>query len=292
MEIKQLVYFVAIVEEGTISKAAAALYMAQPPLSRQLKLIEDELGEVLFDRSNKKRLVITPKGELFYHKAKEILFQLEDSINEVRDLGENLSEKIKGGSAIYCSMLLLETIRSFHLTYSNPSFDLFEGSSTDLFSKLVNHEIDFALTIEVPEVSNLESTFLGTFPCVLVTQMSYPLVNETVTIEELSKLPLILLKPEDESGFFKEVLTVFAQHHLVPHIFCECNDATMLMELVKKGIGVTILPITMVKGTELKYFQIRDIPLSITPILSWRKNGYLSKASKKFLDTLKEINTL
>ena len=102
MEIKQLVYFVAIVEEGTISKAAAALYMAQPPLSRQLNFIEDELGEVLFDRSNKKRLVITPKGELFYHKAKEILFQLEDSINEVRDLGENLSEKIKGGSAIYC----------------------------------------------------------------------------------------------------------------------------------------------------------------------------------------------
>lgn len=292
MEIKQLAYFVAIVEKGTISKAAESLYMAQPPLSRQLKLIEDELGEILFDRSNKKRLVITPKGELFYQKAKEILFQLEDSINEVRDFGENLSNEIKGGSAIYCSMLLLETIRSFNLTYSNTSFKLFEGSSTDLFSRLRNHEIDFALTIEVPQVSGLESTFLGTFPCVLVTQMSYPLVNKVVTLEELSKLPLILLKPEDESGFFKEILTLFAQYHLEPHIFCECNDSTMLIELVKKGIGVTILPETMVKGTELEYFQITDIPLSITPILSWRKNSYLSKASKKFLDTLKEINTL
>lgn len=68
MDIRQLRYFIAIAEQGTISKVAEFLHMAQPPLSRQLKMMEDELGVVLFERNKKKKVTLTAQGELFLKK--------------------------------------------------------------------------------------------------------------------------------------------------------------------------------------------------------------------------------
>lgn len=79
MDIRQLKYFVTIAEEGKITAAAKQLHIAQPPLSRQLKQLEEELGVVLFDRNKKKSLTLTYEGEVFYKRAKDILHKLRFS---------------------------------------------------------------------------------------------------------------------------------------------------------------------------------------------------------------------
>lgn len=287
MEIKQLEYFVAIVEQGTISKAAEALYMAQPPLSRQLKNIEDEIGEVLFERSNKKNMTITPKGELFYNRAKEILFKLEDSIKEVRDLGEHVSGHLKLGVNTYCSIILGKAIKQIQDRYKHVTFDIVEASSQDLMSYVKDHHIDFAITIEAPRSFDLEMRFLGSSSCVLVTSTPYDFTNNQVTLKQIAELPLILLKPQDESGFFKDILTTFAQYHIEPNILCECQDASMLLHLVKLGVGVAILPLSMLEENDLLTYDIIDTPWSIRPMLIWRKKSYRSKMASYFLDILK-----
>lgn len=77
----------AIAEEGSITKAADRLFMAQPPLSRQLKLMEKELGVTLFDRTNKKNILLTPHGRIFLKNARKILNNMEDAIIEVQEYG-------------------------------------------------------------------------------------------------------------------------------------------------------------------------------------------------------------
>ena len=97
MDIKQLKYFIAIAEEGSISKAAKRLHMAQPPLSQQLKAMESELGVELFERSTRK-LEITSSGQAMYHKAKQILKLMDIAIKEVKDISDGLAGKLSIGT--------------------------------------------------------------------------------------------------------------------------------------------------------------------------------------------------
>ena len=85
MDIRQLKYFLAIAEEGNITKASERLFMAQPPLSRQLKLMENELGVTLFDRTNKKNILLTPQGRVFLKNARKILYNIDEAITEVQE---------------------------------------------------------------------------------------------------------------------------------------------------------------------------------------------------------------
>jgi LysR family transcriptional regulator, salicylic acid-responsive activator of bsdBCD len=145
MDIRQLRYFVAIAEEGTITKAAQALHMAQPPLSRQLKIMEDELGVVLFERNKKKKLTLTIQGKLFLKKAKQVIHSLEDAILEVQEFGEEVSGTLAVGATIYDAPLLLSALQDFRKKHSQVNFSVWEGNSTNLMELLENHQIDIAI---------------------------------------------------------------------------------------------------------------------------------------------------
>ena len=95
MELRQLHYFIVIAEELNVTKAAKRLHMAQPPLSRQLKQLENELGLLLFERNNNKRLLLTVEGELFLKRVKEIVQRVEKSVLEVQECKNATNEKLK-----------------------------------------------------------------------------------------------------------------------------------------------------------------------------------------------------
>lgn len=292
MEMKQLEYFIAIFEQGSISKAAEFLHMAQPPLSRQLKMIEEELGEQLFDRSSKKHLIITPQGELLYKKAKELVFQLADSLLEVKELSKEITGILKLGSTIYCSKILLDSLQAFRQEYAKIKFSLLEGSSSYLITQLTNHQIDLAITSEIPQSTQFNLAYLEVSPCVLVASKAHFTFKKDITLAELAELPLILLKPLDGSGLFKQILTTFTEHHLTPNILCECRDSAMLMKLVNMGVGVSILPQTMTMDDHnLATYNILDTPWTIHPALIWRKESYLSKANQELIDLIQSIHT-
>src|SRR6478609_5313697 len=129
MDIRQLRYFVAIAEEGTITKAAQALHMAQPPLSRQLKIMEEELGVLLFERNKKKKVTLTTQGKLFLKKAKQVIHSLEEAIIEVKEFGEEVSGTLAIGSTIYDAPLLLSALQDFRKKYPQVNFSVWEGNS-------------------------------------------------------------------------------------------------------------------------------------------------------------------
>ncbi|HDR3335956.1 TPA: LysR family transcriptional regulator, partial [Bacillus anthracis] len=93
MDIRKLRYFIVIAEEKQLTRAAQRLHMAQPPLSRQLSLLEQELSVNLFER-NGRNMLLTEEGKILYMKAKNIILQLEETITEIKDTSEGLRGKL------------------------------------------------------------------------------------------------------------------------------------------------------------------------------------------------------
>lgn len=286
MDIRQLRYFIAIAEQGTISKAAEHLHMAQPPLSRQLKMMEDELGVVLFDRNKKKKVSLTPQGELFLNKAKNILHGMEEAMLEVKEFSGEISGTLSVGSTIYCAPVLLSTLNQFRQEYSHIKFNIWEGNSTQLMHLLKNHQIDIAITGGPLSQKDIEFKKLEVDPCVLVVPNDYTLNKRMISIQEISEIPLLLLRPTEGAGLFDQIINAFHRLSLTPNILCECHDSAMLLNLVEMGFGATILPLSMVNKTLIKEFKIltiQDNPWISEPTLVWRANSYLSASTREFL---------
>src|SRR5690554_6327514 len=101
MDIRQLRYFVTTAREGQVTRAARTLHIEQPPLSRQLKLLEEELGVRLFDRTGR-GLKLTPAGERLRQMAELLLVQMDETIREVKEIGQGLKGVLSVGSVVSC----------------------------------------------------------------------------------------------------------------------------------------------------------------------------------------------
>lgn len=286
MDIRQLRYFIAIAEQGTISKAAEHLHMAQPPLSRQLKMMEDELGVVLFERNKKKKVNLTAQGELFLKKAKGLLYSMEEAILEVKEFSEEISGTLSVGSTIYCAPILLSALTEFRKKYSHIKFNIWEGNSTHLMNLLNNRQIDVAITGGPFSQTDIKMKKLYSDPCVLIAPKKYKIDEDRVSIQKISEIPLLLLRPTEGLGLFDQIISTFQKLELTPNILCECHDSAMLLSLVEMGFGATILPLSMMNQRltqELKMIEIVDNPWISDPLIVWRSNSYLSASTKEFL---------
>ena len=158
MTLKQLEYFLAIAENGSITKAANSLRISQPPLSLQLKGLEEELGCQLFIR-DKKNMIITPKGILLRERAREIM----DKVNETLLLMQSANEEERytihlGTISSICNRVLPDKVLKLKERYPHVEFVLHEGSTTSILDMLADGTVDFgivrrstwALTAPVP----------------------------------------------------------------------------------------------------------------------------------------------
>src|SRR5579875_2326548 len=116
MDIRQLRYFVAIAETGQVTAAARRLKIAQPPLSQQLKLMEDELGVSLFER-DRRQMILTEEGKVLYQRALDILQMFDESIREVQDLSSTVHGTLAIGCTLYGSPLLLRAVKQLRASY-------------------------------------------------------------------------------------------------------------------------------------------------------------------------------
>ncbi|MFC3803403.1 LysR family transcriptional regulator [Cohnella sp. GCM10012308] len=144
MDLRQIRYFLTVAEEGQITSAAKKLHMEQPPLSRQMRLIEEELGVALFDRSGR-RLRLTPAGERLRERSAGLLRQLEETVTEVRELDGGMRGVLSVGAVVSCTSLLPGPLRRFRERYPDVSFKLSEGDHHLLGERLDRREIEIAV---------------------------------------------------------------------------------------------------------------------------------------------------
>ncbi|MFT9817703.1 LysR family transcriptional regulator [Lysinibacillus sp. NPDC056185] len=290
MDIRQLRYFATIVEEGQITRAAKKLHMAQPPLSQQLKALEEELSTLLVVR-NGKNIELTAAGKVLYKRATNLLSQIDETIMEVKEVGEGLKGTLSIGSVKTCFSHLPERIRFFREKYSNVTFRLYEGDTYRLLQDLRNRHIEVAI-VRLPlesESDDLSSLPLPPDHFVAVIPETWNYEN-TLKLDELSSMPLMLLQRFKGVGQYELVIEACRKYHYEPNIVCQCSDADMIMSLVREGVGASLLPRSVLSSFSmngLKILELEELSIQSDSAVIWLKDRYLSKSAIKFIETFK-----
>ncbi|MBH0229374.1 LysR family transcriptional regulator [Halobacillus yeomjeoni] len=292
MDLKQLRYFQAVADEKQVTRAAKKLHMAQPPLSQQIKLMEEELNMKLFDRQGR-RLELTKAGEALYTKAADLISSFDEAIIEVKETSEGIRGKICIGANKSCFSYLRSVLNQFTFNYPFITYQLREGDTFLMEESIRNRDIELAV-VRLPFQSEDFHTFpLPSEPYVLVVPDSWEIeqTDGRVGFEVLKNMPLMLLHRVKGSGQFELILDEIRAHGVEPHVVCECPEPTMLLSLVSSGMGAAIVPSSTLKAFEfsnLKSYLFMDINIKAESVLIWHKDHYISKASQRFIQAFKD----
>ena len=279
MEIKQLEYFRAIVDAGTISGAARNLHMPQPPLSYQIKMLEEELGVKLFVRGAK-NITLTEAGKALYIRAGSLLTMADITKREV--IKANEAATIHIGLAPSTVSMMAKQFKIYAVKHPEIHFDIHEGSTFTLKDQLENRVVDIT-TLRTPiSVNGYASHILMTDElCAMSVLQEKWGENGVLTLEQLSGEPLIL--SHRYRGF---LLSAFERKGLSVDIYYECEDARTAMTLAENGLGIAILPASMRPLADKCFvYKIDSDELITEVLLAWNKEKVTDEI-KEFLEFL------
>ena len=287
MDIKELRYFIAVAECGSISKAAEKLFTTQPNLSRQLMKLEEETGQKLLIRGNKKS-ELTEAGRLLYKRATEITELMDRTQSELRSDGDEVFGTVCiGGGESYAVGLIAKAAKKVSDMFHGIKFNFFSGDTDAVTEKLDKGLIDFGILIEPSNLEKYNSLRLPlTDKWGILMRKDSPLSEkEYITKEDLNGLPLLFsvhsFKKNNVTAWFckdLDKLNVVATYNLI-------YNASLMVEQ-GMGYAVGLKGIINTSGDSTlcfrPFFPILETHLDV----AWKKNGELSKASKIFLERL------
>lgn len=282
MNIRQMEYFLAVAEAGNISAAAQKLKISQPPLSTQIRLLEEELGVRLMDRGAR-RIRLTDAGRLLYRRALSIVDMTESTTRELKELAGGLHGLLSLGTISSCGAVLLdERMPLYHQRYPHISFELWEGNTFELLEKLQRGGIELALVRTPFREDGLECIYLQQEPMVVAAKkeffQDYP--AKTVSLHDLARMPLIYYRR------FEHLLNAaFQQLSLTPEAACKNDDARTCLMWARAGLGVALVPQSMVPMMDdgsLCSRVVDDSQLMTQVALVRRKGSYCSAPAKRF----------
>lgn len=289
MDIKQLKYFMAIAEEEQITGAAKKLHIAQPPLSYQLKSLEEELGVKLVERGSRK-LQLTDAGRNLYSRAEQIIELTKTTEKELKDYKHGVQGTLCIGTVSSSGTSLLpERINKFHKLYPGINFEIWEGNTFKVI-EMLNHGIIEIGIVRTPfNFENYEAIFLESEPMVAVVSADYDFCfeQESISVSELEEKPLIIYR-----RFEKHILAACHESGFEPKIFCKNDDARTTLLWADSGLGVAIVPesaVRLIGSSNLKYAAIKEASLETKIAAITMKNRYLSSAAHKFLQEFRTV---
>lgn len=236
MNFKQLEYFIAVADAGSISAAARSLHISQPPLSTQMHLLEEELDQSLFERGSRS-IKLTDAGRFFYERAQSILDMAEGTRKDMEQLGKGLIGTLRLGmiSSVQTGTVI-ENIARFRQDHPGVLFRIYEGNTYHLLDKLSTGQIHAALVRTPFPEEGLECRYLIREPMIAVGQERFLGKEESpVSPDDLARFPLIIYRR------WEQVLHSYFTHP-VPEYLCICDDARSCLSWAKSGAGVSIVP--------------------------------------------------
>ena len=257
MELRHLRYFVAVASHGSFNRAAEILHLTQPPLSRQVKDLEEELGVTLLVRGSNS-VKLTEAGELFYEEAREVLARADDAVRRVR--GETGKEILRGGyTPSMISSITSAALAKFQLAAPRVRIELADLSSREIVEMAGAGRLDlmispgFAVTKGVP---GFQFTELCRLQAVLLLPARHPLAKlKRIPVARLQDLPLVGLAKGNYPEYVSTVRGVLKPVGISPRFVSLVNDGfpTLFVELEAQnaaaivGDGIVgILPQTLV----------------------------------------------
>jgi LysR family transcriptional regulator, benzoate and cis,cis-muconate-responsive activator of ben and cat genes len=241
MELRQLRYFVAVAETGNISRAAAKIFLTQPALSRQIKALEDEIGQCLLERQAHS-IRLTPVGETFLREARELLQHADQVLERVRASGKGVRLRV-GYAPSLGSGILSRAVENFTQTHPGAQVELFDLSTAEMLAGLESNKLDVALTIGGGgETRGLKWAPLVRAPWKLAVNRKHPLAPlKRVSPAEVARQPLLIFCQRDYPEYWDIISDWLRKHRLQPKIGGEYDGAESLMAAVASGLGVAVI---------------------------------------------------
>lgn len=288
MNFKQLEYFSAVAEAKSISKAARRLHIAQPPISRQIALLEDELGVCLFLRNNK-GVELTEAGQSLHQQSQHMFQNLRMMVDSVRDINAGLKGVLKIGIIYSNTHIVLSRLKEYHEKYPQVELYIRLGAPKDLLDDLNKGELHVLFLRSTTEnVSDIHEELLGEDPLELVmcSELDPTPGQDTVPLESLKGVPMCLLRSDDLWGYSSQLINECQRRGFSPNVVCQCYDTPMAMQMVQAGFGISYLPRSIVKthpNSNIYTKPIMDVPAKSYPVMVWSSNIYYASCVKMFI---------
>lgn len=292
MELRHLKYFLEITYDMNMTKAAERLHMSQPPLSRQIRQLEEELDVQLFDRSNK-QLQLTPAGQFLQNKVKNILSTIEEIKSATHRIGESGKVWLNIGfvpSTLYG--FLPEIIRHYSKV-KEVEIGLSEYMTTHQIIALNSKDIDVGfgrIVIDHPKIKHeivLEEPLFAVFP------KGHPLARRSsVPLSMLVKENLILYPAYPRPSYADEVMNIFSKRNLKPKIFQEVKEVQTALGLVASGIGISIVPRSVQKmRPDVIYVTLSDKSITSPVVMMYRADDH-SEILQQFIKRVRLLSSI
>jgi LysR family transcriptional regulator, hydrogen peroxide-inducible genes activator len=284
MEIHQLRYFVAVAEEGSFSRAAAKVRVAQPSLSQQIRKLEAEVGQPLFDRLPRS-VVLTEAGHCLIDYARQILASIGDArrcIDEFK--GEVAGKLAVGAIPTIAPYVLPALVRTFQEHYPDVILEIVEDVTDGISRRVEAGELDVALASTCQQSPTLRRESLGNEPLLALVPEGHPLAKKAlVALDDLKSQRFLLL--HEMHCLSQQVHHLLEARRLRPEIALAGSQLTTIANMVAASIGISIVPQMMVKHqatpgcVSLPFappFPERELNLIFNPL------RYQSKAAAAF----------
>ncbi|QYM79132.1 LysR family transcriptional regulator [Horticoccus luteus] len=241
MELRQLRYFVAVAESGNISRAAQKIFLTQPALSRQIKALEEEIGQCLLERQAHS-IRLTPAGEAMLHEARELLARVDGVVERVRTGAAGGRLRI-GYAPSLASGLLSPAVANFTQVHPGTRVELQDLSTGEMLAGLEAGELDVIVTIAPRgETRGLTWTPLVRSPWRLAVGLKHPLARQNrVTPAAVAAEPLLIYSQSDYPEYWETVTAWLKEHGLRARVAGEYNGVDSLLAAVESGLGVALV---------------------------------------------------
>jgi LysR family transcriptional regulator, hydrogen peroxide-inducible genes activator len=241
MEMHQLRYFAAVARTGTFSRAARECRVAQPSLSQQILKLEDEVGERLFERTQR-RALLTPAGSLFLPHALNILEAAERGRQEIREMGGQVRGKILVGALpTIAPYFLPDVVRSFRTKYPGVELIIHEETTQQLLRGIEEKQLDLALISDAPPSSRIEIQQLFSEELLLCLPATHPLVRQKkVVARDLQYEKFILMQEGHCLG--AQAQQFCETKGFRPEISCRSAQIGTVLAMVQAGLGISLIP--------------------------------------------------
>lgn len=286
LELYRIFYVVA--KHKHMTRASEELHISQPAISQAIKKLEEQLDGTLFLRSNK-GMELTEEGKMFYEYVKgalELINNAEREFTSFKDL--NKGEVKIGCSTTLTKLVLLETIKKFHVDYPNININITNDLTSNLINDLKLGKLDFVIFNE----SNIKESNVA---LIKIKELKQGFIynpnffkDDIKSFNDLNNYPLILQKTESNSRKLLDYIALKKNVKLIPKMEVVSQDLITEFVNIGLGIGFSIINLSKRNFKDLKELEInKEIP-NINVYLATNKNVYLTFASKTFINYLKK----
>ncbi|MBE9103198.1 LysR family transcriptional regulator [Vacuolonema iberomarrocanum] len=241
MELKQLKYFVAVAEELNFRRAAERLFMEQPPLSRQIRRLEEELQVELFHRSKQRGVTLTASGQAFLDEARLTLSQAERAAKAAQQASK--SEVLAIGFSICAfNRVLPDLIQRYRQQYPDVRVTLTEMLAEAQIQAILGKTIDIGFVHGPLSHPGIVTRTLLTEPLVVALPPDHPLTRlEKIDVRSLAKEPFILFAEQLKTDLYAQIIQLCQQAGFSPRIVQEASPPEILLGLVASGMGISLV---------------------------------------------------